>query len=160
MDWCCIKHCFIGECLTEKLSGMCDTCTSTADQVILGKEISKSVRCFKKTQMSAKYTQQHSWVYCDPTYKYKSLNLYHLSSLIVHVITHLEENHSPSLQNLAKLFCPYEAYQQCKINNISLDWDACHLESRSEGPPSAVSTVPARCLITNNSLCFQTTTKP
>ena len=50
----------MGECLTEKPSGMCDTCTSTADQVILGKKISKSVRCFKKTQTSAKFTQQHS----------------------------------------------------------------------------------------------------
>ena len=38
----------MGECLTEKLSGMCDTCTSTADQVILGKKISKSVRFLKK----------------------------------------------------------------------------------------------------------------
>ena len=38
MDWCCIKHCFMGECLTEKPSGMCDTCSSTADQVILGKK--------------------------------------------------------------------------------------------------------------------------
>ena len=41
-----IKHCFMGECLTEKPSGMHVTCTSIADQVILGKEISESVRCF------------------------------------------------------------------------------------------------------------------
>ena len=69
MDCCCIKHCFMGECLTEKLSGMRDTCTSIADQVILGKEISKSVRCFQKTQTSARYTQQHSWVSCGPTFQ-------------------------------------------------------------------------------------------
>ena len=45
MDWCCIKHCFMGECLTEKPSGMRDTCISIADQVIFGKEISIYILC-------------------------------------------------------------------------------------------------------------------
>ena len=37
------------ECyLTEKPSGMRDTCTSVADEVTFGKEISKSVKCFFK----------------------------------------------------------------------------------------------------------------
>ena len=47
---------FFNECLTEKLSGMHDTCTSIADKVILDKEISKrrtirvyDLQCEKKT---------------------------------------------------------------------------------------------------------------
>ena len=38
----------VNVCLTEKPSGMRDTCTSIADKVILGKEITKSVKCFQK----------------------------------------------------------------------------------------------------------------
>ena len=38
----------MGECLTEKPSGMCDTCTSTADQVILGKKYRKVSDVLKK----------------------------------------------------------------------------------------------------------------
>ena len=35
------KFSITNECLTEKLSGMCDTCTSIADEVIFGKKYQK-----------------------------------------------------------------------------------------------------------------------
>ena len=44
--------------LTEKLSGMHDTCTSIADKVILDKEISKSVKCLQKRRTIRVYDLQ------------------------------------------------------------------------------------------------------
>ena len=45
--------------LNEKTSGMRDT--SIADKVILGKEISKSVKCFQKTQTFRVYDPSSVW---------------------------------------------------------------------------------------------------
>lgn len=57
MDWCCIKHCFMGECLTEKPSGMCDTCMSIAYKVIFSKEMSKRMYIRPNSNETEIYTQ-------------------------------------------------------------------------------------------------------